>query len=70
MFVQKRLAKEAKEQEKQAKIVASGKKVKELVAKKTLKSRGESSFFKVTCKVQFFETRFCWLGSSWSLKWD
>ncbi|KAI5081155.1 hypothetical protein GOP47_0004338 [Adiantum capillus-veneris] len=46
---EKRLAKEAKEQEKQAKIAASGKKVKE-IAKKVSKSRGESSLFKVSCK--------------------
>eukprot|EP00249_Psilotum_nudum_P016619 c25911_g1_i1 orf=138-2168(+) len=47
---EKRLAKEAKEQERQAKNMASGKKSKELAANKGAKGRGESSFFKVTCK--------------------
>lgn len=47
---EKRLAKEAKEQEKQAKNLAAGKKIKDIITKKPSKSRGESSFFKVTCK--------------------
>lgn len=47
---EKRLAREAKEQEKQAKNVAAGKRAKELTANKGSKGRGESSFFRVTCK--------------------
>lgn len=48
--MQKRLAKEAKEQEKVAKALAAGKKVKDPHAK-TGKGRGDTCFFKVTCKV-------------------
>ncbi|KAL2940882.1 DNA topoisomerase 6 subunit B [Bienertia sinuspersici] len=46
---EKRLAKEAREQEIQAKSAASGKKVKESAAKAS-KGRGEASFFRVICK--------------------
>ncbi|XP_021863172.1 DNA topoisomerase 6 subunit B [Spinacia oleracea] len=46
---EKRLAKEAREQEIHAKNAASGKKVKETAAKAG-KGRGEASFFRVTCK--------------------
>lgn len=49
---QKRLAKEAKLQETQAKSVAPGKKVKESAMASKTKSRGETAYFKVTCKVQ------------------
>lgn len=48
--MQKRLAKEARDQEKQAKALASGKKIKESNAK-TGRGRGDTSLFKVTCKV-------------------
>ncbi|CAL9758698.1 unnamed protein product [Musa acuminata subsp. burmannicoides] len=47
---EKRLAKEARMQEIQAKNVALGKKLKEPPAIKSGKGRGEASFFKVTCK--------------------
>ncbi|KAH0998012.1 hypothetical protein GBA52_021876 [Prunus armeniaca] len=47
---EKRLAKEARAQEIQAKNASVGKKVKEPPASKTMKSRGEASFYKVTCK--------------------
>ncbi|THU59228.1 hypothetical protein C4D60_Mb03t22750 [Musa balbisiana] len=47
---EKRLAKEARMQEIQAKNVAVGKKLKEPPAIKSGKGRGEASFFKVTCK--------------------
>ncbi|XP_064988870.1 DNA topoisomerase 6 subunit B-like isoform X2 [Musa acuminata AAA Group] len=47
---EKRLAKEARMQEIQAKNVALGKKLKEPPAIKGGKGRGEASFFKVTCK--------------------
>lgn len=47
---EKRLAKEAREQEKQAKIAALGKKPKEMSTTKGQKARGETSFFRVTCK--------------------
>ncbi|KAK9673693.1 hypothetical protein RND81_12G183800 [Saponaria officinalis] len=46
---EKRLAKEARDQEIQAKNAASGKKVKELTAR-AMKGRGEASFYRVTCK--------------------
>lgn len=48
--MQKRLAKEARDQEKQAKAIAAGKKVKESLARSGSR-RGDTSFFKVTCKV-------------------
>lgn len=48
--MQKRLAKEARDQEKQAKALAAGKKIKDSNAK-TGRGRGDTSFFKVTCKV-------------------
>lgn len=51
LSIQKRLAKEARAQEIQAKNASVGKKVKEPPASKTMKSRGEASFYKVTCKV-------------------
>ncbi|KAF3452583.1 hypothetical protein FNV43_RR03016 [Rhamnella rubrinervis] len=47
---QKRLAKEARAQEIQAKNAALGKKVKEAQAPKAIKGRGEASFYRVTCK--------------------
>ncbi|KAK9170083.1 hypothetical protein Syun_002223 [Stephania yunnanensis] len=47
---EKRLAKEARFQEIQAKNASLGKKVKEAPATKGIKGRGEASFFKVTCK--------------------
>ncbi|KAA8549565.1 hypothetical protein F0562_001417 [Nyssa sinensis] len=47
---EKRLAKEARYQEIQAKNAALGKKVKEQPAPKAIKGRGEASFFRVTCK--------------------
>lgn len=47
---QKRLAKEARFQETQAKNAALGKKVKDTPAARG-KGRGEASFFRVTCKV-------------------
>ncbi|KAF3325917.1 DNA topoisomerase 6 subunit B [Carex littledalei] len=47
---EKRLAKEAKIQESQAKNLALGKKVKESVTGNKTKSRGETAYFKVTCK--------------------
>lgn len=50
LFTQKRLAKEAREQEMLAKSVALGKKVKESAAK-VGKGRGEATFFRVICKV-------------------
>ncbi|KAL5976033.1 DNA topoisomerase 6 subunit B [Asimina triloba] len=43
---EKRLAKEARDQEIQAKNAALGKKVKEVTVLKTIKSRGEASFFR------------------------
>lgn len=46
---EKRLAKEAREQEKLAKIAALGKKPKEMSTAKSQKARGET-FFRVTCK--------------------
>lgn len=49
--MQKRLAKEARAQEIQAKNAAIGKKVKEAAASKGIKGRGEASFYRVTCKV-------------------
>lgn len=51
--MQKRLAKEARAQEIQAKNAALGKKIKEPQAPKTVKGRGEASFYRVTCKVWF-----------------
>ncbi|KAI3520447.1 hypothetical protein L1887_09877 [Cichorium endivia] len=47
---EKRLAKEARFQEIQAKNSALGKKVKEPTAGKAMKGRGEASFYRVTCK--------------------
>ncbi|CAN6696645.1 unnamed protein product [Malus baccata var. baccata] len=47
---EKRLAKEARAQELQAKNASSGKMVKEPPAAKTMKGRGEASFYRVTCK--------------------
>ncbi|KAM3741063.1 hypothetical protein ACB098_08G147400 [Castanea mollissima] len=47
---ERRLAKEAKAQEIQAKNAALGKKVKENTASKGMKGRGEASFYRVTCK--------------------
>lgn len=47
---EKRLAKEAREQERLAKSAALGKKTKEMSSTKSLKARGETSFFRVTCK--------------------
>ncbi|XP_010257405.1 PREDICTED: DNA topoisomerase 6 subunit B isoform X2 [Nelumbo nucifera] len=47
---EKRLAKEARIQEMQAKNAALRKKVKEPAAPKGTKGRGEASFFRVTCK--------------------
>lgn len=52
--MQKRLAKEARAQEIQAKNIALGKKVKDLPTSKSMKGRGEASFYRVTCKVWFF----------------
>lgn len=49
--MQKRLAKEARNQEIQAKNAALGKKVKEPAAPKAARGRGEASFYRVTCKV-------------------
>ncbi|XP_074290062.1 DNA topoisomerase 6 subunit B-like [Silene latifolia] len=46
---QKRLVKEARDQEIQAKNAASGKKFKEPTAR-PIKGRGEASFYRVTCK--------------------
>lgn len=48
---QKRLAKQARVQEIQAKNASLGKKVKEPPVSKGMKGRGEASFYKVTCKV-------------------
>jgi predicted membrane protein len=48
---QKRLAKQARAQETQAKNASLGKKVKEPPVSKGMKGRGEASFYKVTCKV-------------------
>lgn len=50
-LLQKRLAKEARTQEMQAKNAALGKKVKESTGVKAIKGRGEASYYKVTCKV-------------------
>ncbi|PWA88260.1 topoisomerase 6 subunit B [Artemisia annua] len=47
---EKRLAKEARFQETQAKNAALGKKVKEPTASKGAKGRGDASFYRVTCK--------------------
>lgn len=52
LLMQKRLAKEARAQEIQAKNAALGKKVKETPASKGIKGRGEASFYRVTCKVR------------------
>lgn len=49
--MQKRLAKEARAQEIQAKNASLGKKVKDTQAK-GIKGRGEASFYRVTCKVR------------------
>ncbi|KAL8159468.1 hypothetical protein V2J09_001005 [Rumex salicifolius] len=47
---EKRLAKEAKDQETQAKNAALGKKVKEPSTTKAVRGRGEASFYRVICK--------------------
>ncbi|KAH9303068.1 hypothetical protein KI387_014651, partial [Taxus chinensis] len=47
---EKRLAKEAREQEKLSKSISLGKKLKEMPSAKGVKARGETSFFRVTCK--------------------
>ncbi|KAF5179721.1 Dna topoisomerase 6 subunit b [Thalictrum thalictroides] len=47
---EKRLAKEARNQEIQAKNASLGKKTKEPSAPKGIKGRGDASFFRVTCK--------------------
>jgi len=47
---EKRLAKEAREQERLAKSAALGKKPKEMSTTKSQKGRGETTFFRVTCK--------------------
>ncbi|KAM6598082.1 DNA topoisomerase 6 subunit B [Cannabis sativa] len=47
---EKRLAKEARAQEMQAKNISLGKKVKESQPSKGMKGRGEASFYRVTCK--------------------
>ncbi|GFZ12989.1 topoisomerase 6 subunit B [Actinidia rufa] len=47
---EKRLAKEARNQEIQAKNAALGKKAKEPAAPKAMRGRGETSFYRVTCK--------------------
>jgi DNA topoisomerase VI B subunit len=47
---EKRLAKEARIQENQAKNLALGKKVKDPTTTKAIKGRGEASFYRVTCK--------------------
>ncbi|MFQ6667939.1 hypothetical protein Gotur_033787, partial [Gossypium turneri] len=47
---EKRLAKEARAQEIQAKNAAVGKKVKEHAVSKSSKGRGEASFYRVTCR--------------------
>ncbi|XP_015875948.1 DNA topoisomerase 6 subunit B [Ziziphus jujuba] len=47
---EKRLAKEARAHEIQAKNAALGKKVKEPQGTKVIKGRGEASFYRVTCK--------------------
>lgn len=47
---EKRLAKEARAQEIQAKNAALGKKGREPAASKGMKGRGEASFYRVTCK--------------------
>lgn len=47
---EKRLAKETRAQEIQAKNASAGKKTKEMNSAKGAKGRGEASFFKVTCK--------------------
>lgn len=50
--MQKRLAKEARDQEIQAKSASLGKKVKEHPTLKGLKGRGAASFYRVVCKVE------------------
>lgn len=47
---EKRLAKEARAQEAQARNAAHGKKVKDQSTMKGMKGRGEASFYRVTCK--------------------
>ncbi|KAM7497260.1 hypothetical protein LguiA_021674 [Lonicera macranthoides] len=47
---EKRLAKEARIQEIQARNAALGKKVKDPTSSKAIKGRGEASFYRVTCK--------------------
>ncbi|KAH1033593.1 hypothetical protein J1N35_045767 [Gossypium stocksii] len=47
---EKRLAKEARAQEIQAKNAALGKKIKEHAVSKSSKGRGEASFYRVTCR--------------------
>lgn len=51
-YSQKRLAKEARTQEIQAKNAALGKKIKEPASAKGIKGRGEASFYRVACKVK------------------
>lgn len=57
--MKKRLAKEARLQEIQAKNSALGKKVKELTSAKGMKGRGEASFYRVTCKVCSISLHHC-----------
>lgn len=52
-YSQKRLAKEARTQEIQAKNAALGKKIKDPTSAKGIKGRGEASFYRVACKVKF-----------------
>jgi hypothetical protein len=69
--VQKRLAKEARAQELQAKNASLGKKVKDTPASKGIKGRGEASFYRVTCKVCIvFALRrlCCYIDIHWSLR--
>ncbi|KAK1390776.1 DNA topoisomerase 6 subunit B [Heracleum sosnowskyi] len=47
---EKRLAKEARIQENQAKLAALGKKLKEPTSAKVIKGRAQASFYRVTCK--------------------
>ncbi|WOH08774.1 hypothetical protein DCAR_0728222 [Daucus carota subsp. sativus] len=47
---EKRLAKEARIQENQAKLAALGKKLKEPTSAKAIKGRAQASFYRVTCK--------------------
>ncbi|GBG80562.1 hypothetical protein CBR_g31022 [Chara braunii] len=47
---ERRLAREIKEQERQAKLLAAGKKIKEAATPRGGKGRGDVSFYRVTCK--------------------